>query len=125
MTLVSRASSVPWTGVGRIQMMITFLGISLSASGPTSPSSSYWRKGQNLRCARKGRFRSLTWQQSPFFYCSKIGDAEEKANASAKALDMSLLYSFVTPLTSMVVTKPETDDSPMIADKLTEGGRGL
>lgn len=38
---------------------------------------------------------------------------------------MSLLYSFVTPLTSMVVTKPESDDSPMIADKLTEGGRGL
>lgn len=37
---------------------------------------------------------------------------------------MSLRYSFVTPLTSMVVTKPETEkgaDSPLIADKLTEG----
>uniref|UniRef100_H3D0L8 Inter-alpha-trypsin inhibitor heavy chain H3 n=1 Tax=Tetraodon nigroviridis TaxID=99883 RepID=H3D0L8_TETNG len=54
---------------------------------------------------------------------SKTGDAEEKANASAEALDMSLRYSFVTPLTSMVVTKPETDDSPMIADKLTEEQR--
>uniref|UniRef100_A0A4W6FAS2 Inter-alpha-trypsin inhibitor heavy chain 3 n=1 Tax=Lates calcarifer TaxID=8187 RepID=A0A4W6FAS2_LATCA len=39
------------------------------------------------------------------------------------ALEMSLQYSFVTPLTSMVVTKPETEDgtdSPLIADKLTE-----
>lgn len=34
---------------------------------------------------------------------------------------MSLQYSFVTPLTSMVVTKPEASDSPLIADKLTEG----
>lgn len=48
---------------------------------------------------------------------------DEKANATAKALDMSLQYSFVTPLTSMVVTKPEVEDgtsSPLIADKLTE-----
>ena len=36
---------------------------------------------------------------------------------------MSLRYNFVTPLTSMVVIKPETetDDGLMIADKLTEG----
>ncbi|CAB1314808.1 unnamed protein product [Coregonus sp. 'balchen'] len=37
------------------------------------------------------------------------GTAEEKGNATAQALEMSLQYSFVTPLTSMVVTKPETD----------------
>ncbi|XP_070708549.1 inter-alpha-trypsin inhibitor heavy chain H3-like [Pempheris klunzingeri] len=51
------------------------------------------------------------------------GTSDEKANATAKALDMSLRYSFVTPLTSMVVTKPETEDgteAPLIADKLTE-----
>lgn len=108
-------------------MTITFLGISLSVSGPTSPSSSSWRKGQNLCWIEKGSLiiRCLIRQLSPFLFCSKTGDAEEKANASAKALDMSLLYSFVTPLTSMVVTKPEDDDAPMIADKLTEGKRGL
>ncbi|XP_068449933.1 inter-alpha-trypsin inhibitor heavy chain H3a [Clinocottus analis] len=57
---------------------------------------------------------------------SKSGTPEEKANATAKALDMSLHYSFVTPLTSMVVTKPDTKDgpdSPAIADKLTEEER--
>ncbi|KAM4613716.1 inter-alpha-trypsin inhibitor heavy chain H3-like [Polymixia lowei] len=57
---------------------------------------------------------------------SEIGTLEEKASATAKALDMSLQYSFVTPLTSMVVTKPETEDgpsSPLIADKLTEEQR--
>nr|XP_046240479.1 inter-alpha-trypsin inhibitor heavy chain H3-like [Scatophagus argus] len=57
---------------------------------------------------------------------SKSGDTYEKANATAKALEMSLQYSFVTPLTSMVVTKPETEDgtdSPLIADKLTEEQR--
>ncbi|XP_036956027.1 inter-alpha-trypsin inhibitor heavy chain H3-like [Acanthopagrus latus] len=59
---------------------------------------------------------------------SKTGTSDEKANTTAKALDMSLLYSFVTPLTSMVVTKPETEDgpeSPLIADKLTEEQRQL
>lgn len=56
---------------------------------------------------------------------SKSGASDEKTNASAKALEMSLEYSFVTPLTSMVVTKPETEgsDSPLIADKLTEEQR--
>ncbi|KAF7664518.1 hypothetical protein LDENG_00173360 [Lucifuga dentata] len=57
---------------------------------------------------------------------SKTGTENEKANFTAKALEMSLQYNFVTPLTSMVVTKPETEegtDSPLIADKLTEEQR--
>uniref|UniRef100_A0A671VC37 Inter-alpha-trypsin inhibitor heavy chain H3 n=1 Tax=Sparus aurata TaxID=8175 RepID=A0A671VC37_SPAAU len=57
---------------------------------------------------------------------SDIGSQQEKDSRTAKALDMSLRYSFVTPLTSMVVTKPETEDGPsgpLIADKLTEDQR--
>ncbi|XP_064310110.1 inter-alpha-trypsin inhibitor heavy chain H3 [Phalacrocorax carbo] len=47
---------------------------------------------------------------------------EEKENLTAKALDLSLKYKFVTPLTSMVVTKPEDfDNQDGIADKPTEG----
>lgn len=48
---------------------------------------------------------------------------EDKENITAQALDLSLRYNFVTPLTSMVVTKPETEDEDetFIADKLTEG----
>ncbi|XP_027747433.1 inter-alpha-trypsin inhibitor heavy chain H3 [Empidonax traillii] len=46
---------------------------------------------------------------------------EEKANLTAEALALSLKYKFVTPLTSMVVTKPEENDSEdVIADKPTE-----
>ncbi|KAG8007448.1 Inter-alpha-trypsin inhibitor heavy chain H3 [Nibea albiflora] len=52
---------------------------------------------------------------------SDIGTQQEKDAAKAKALELSLRYSFVTPLTSMVVTKPEDGPgSPLIADKLTE-----
>ncbi|KAJ8355293.1 hypothetical protein AAFF_G00073680 [Aldrovandia affinis] len=50
----------------------------------------------------------------------------EKANISARALELSLQYSFVTPLTSMVATKPQSDEAPgdtLIADKLTEDER--
>uniref|UniRef100_A0A8D2Q8F8 Inter-alpha-trypsin inhibitor heavy chain H3 n=1 Tax=Varanus komodoensis TaxID=61221 RepID=A0A8D2Q8F8_VARKO len=47
---------------------------------------------------------------------------EEKANLTAKALEMSLQYKFVTPLTSMVVTKPEdNEDKTALADKPLEG----
>uniref|UniRef100_A0A8D0EN55 Inter-alpha-trypsin inhibitor heavy chain H3 n=1 Tax=Strix occidentalis caurina TaxID=311401 RepID=A0A8D0EN55_STROC len=47
---------------------------------------------------------------------------EKKENLTAEALDLSLKYKFVTPLTSMVVTKPETyDNQDGIADKPTEG----
>ncbi|XP_028853572.1 inter-alpha-trypsin inhibitor heavy chain H3-like isoform X2 [Denticeps clupeoides] len=52
------------------------------------------------------------------------GSPEEKENATAEALSLSLQYSFVTPLTSMVVTKPEDEaNSTLIADKLTEDQR--
>ncbi|NXA45238.1 ITIH3 inhibitor, partial [Nothocercus julius] len=50
---------------------------------------------------------------------------EEKENLTAEALDLSLKYNFVTPLTSMVVTKPEDlENQAGIADKPTEG-RGV
>ncbi|KGL75413.1 Inter-alpha-trypsin inhibitor heavy chain H3, partial [Tinamus guttatus] len=46
---------------------------------------------------------------------------EEKENLTAEALDLSLKYNFVTPLTSMVVTKPEDlENQAGIADKPTE-----
>ncbi|GAB0194637.1 inter-alpha-trypsin inhibitor heavy chain H3-like [Grus japonensis] len=46
---------------------------------------------------------------------------EEKENLTAEALDLSLKYKFVTPLTSMVVTKPESyDNQDGIADKPIE-----
>ncbi|CAL8336642.1 unnamed protein product [Merluccius merluccius] len=67
----------------------------------------------------------LTIQQ--LLAASELGSPEEKTNATAKALEMSLKYSFVTPLTSMVVSKPETEQDPsgpLIADKLTEGRTG-
>ncbi|XP_054472647.1 inter-alpha-trypsin inhibitor heavy chain H3-like [Anoplopoma fimbria] len=57
---------------------------------------------------------------------SDIGTQQEKETMTAKALDLSVRYNFVTPVTSMVVTKPETEDgpdSPLIADKLTEDQR--
>ncbi|RMC00022.1 hypothetical protein DUI87_23431 [Hirundo rustica rustica] len=46
---------------------------------------------------------------------------EEKENLTAQALALSLMYKFVTPLTSMVVTKPEENNNEEgIADKPTE-----
>ncbi|KFQ74268.1 Inter-alpha-trypsin inhibitor heavy chain H3, partial [Phoenicopterus ruber ruber] len=47
---------------------------------------------------------------------------EEKENLTAEALDLALKYKFVTPLTSMVVTKPEDyHNQDGIADKPVEG----
>ncbi|KAF0035247.1 hypothetical protein F2P81_013005, partial [Scophthalmus maximus] len=57
---------------------------------------------------------------------SAIGTQQDKETATAEALNMSLRYGFVTPLTSMLVTKPDTEEgpaSPLIADKLTESQR--
>ncbi|KFP16383.1 Inter-alpha-trypsin inhibitor heavy chain H3, partial [Egretta garzetta] len=46
---------------------------------------------------------------------------DEKENLTAEALDLSLKYKFVTPLTSMVVTKPEDlNNQDGIADKPIE-----
>nr|DBA18731.1 TPA: hypothetical protein GDO54_016943 [Pyxicephalus adspersus] len=50
-------------------------------------------------------------------------DPSEKANLTAKALELSLKFNFVTPLTSMVVTKPEdkeNEEESLIADKFVE-----
>ncbi|XP_074139617.1 inter-alpha-trypsin inhibitor heavy chain H3 isoform X2 [Sminthopsis crassicaudata] len=52
----------------------------------------------------------------------KNAEGEEKENLTAQALDLSLKYHFVTPLTSMVVTKPEdNEETQSIADKPGEG----
>ncbi|KAF4093542.1 hypothetical protein AMELA_G00003060 [Ameiurus melas] len=45
---------------------------------------------------------------------------DEKDAARKKALDLSLKYEFVTPLTSMVVTKPQEDET-QVAHKPKEG----
>uniref|UniRef100_A0A8C6X1N8 Inter-alpha-trypsin inhibitor heavy chain H3 n=1 Tax=Naja naja TaxID=35670 RepID=A0A8C6X1N8_NAJNA len=51
-----------------------------------------------------------------------IAQGDEKENITAKALELSLKYNFVTPLTSMVVTKPEdNEEKESVADKPTEG----
>ncbi|XP_026198345.1 inter-alpha-trypsin inhibitor heavy chain H3-like [Anabas testudineus] len=57
---------------------------------------------------------------------SDIGTQQERDSISARALNISMRYSFVTPLTSMVVTKPETEEGAhnfLLADKLTEDQR--
>ncbi|XP_052046589.1 inter-alpha-trypsin inhibitor heavy chain H3 [Apodemus sylvaticus] len=52
----------------------------------------------------------------------KNARGDEKENITAEALELSLKYHFVTPLTSMVVTKPEdNEDQTSIADKPGEG----
>uniref|UniRef100_A0A8C5WLA4 Inter-alpha-trypsin inhibitor heavy chain 3 n=1 Tax=Leptobrachium leishanense TaxID=445787 RepID=A0A8C5WLA4_9ANUR len=52
-------------------------------------------------------------------------EGEEKTNITDKALELSLKYSFVTPLTSMVVTNPEDEDKSLVANKPKEGGKTL
>uniref|UniRef100_H0UTK9 Inter-alpha-trypsin inhibitor heavy chain 4 n=1 Tax=Cavia porcellus TaxID=10141 RepID=H0UTK9_CAVPO len=49
-------------------------------------------------------------------------DAESKALKS-RALNLSLNYNFVTPLTSMVVTKPEGQEQSQVANKPVEDGK--
>ncbi|NXM48659.1 ITIH4 inhibitor, partial [Gymnorhina tibicen] len=47
---------------------------------------------------------------------------EDQKALEAQALDLSLRYSFVTPLTSMVVTKPSDQQQKELANKPTEAG---
>lgn len=70
-------------------------------------------------------FSGLTLLPCPALPHSKNAQGDEKANLTAQALDLSLKYHFVTPLTSLVVTKPEDNEDQMaIADKPGEGGHG-
>ncbi|XP_074908978.1 inter-alpha-trypsin inhibitor heavy chain H4-like isoform X2 [Buteo buteo] len=46
--------------------------------------------------------------------------AEDQKTLEAQALELSLRYSFVTPLTSMVVTKPADQQQTELANKPTE-----
>ncbi|XP_077133077.1 inter-alpha-trypsin inhibitor heavy chain H3-like isoform X1 [Ranitomeya variabilis] len=49
-------------------------------------------------------------------------EGEDKRKITAKALDLSLKYNFVTPLTSMVVTPSEEKSDELIANKPKEQG---
>ncbi|KAG8128261.1 hypothetical protein E2320_015124 [Naja naja] len=48
-----------------------------------------------------------------------LAEGAEKKNLENQTLNLSLKYSFVTPMTSMVVTKPEAEE---VANKPTEKG---
>ncbi|XP_078059846.1 inter-alpha-trypsin inhibitor heavy chain H3-like [Mustelus asterias] len=61
----------------------------------------------------------LTIQQ--LFEKRVSADTNEKKNLTDRILELSLKYSFVTPLTSMVVTKPEENkNDTFVADKPPE-----
>ncbi|XP_070246854.1 inter-alpha-trypsin inhibitor heavy chain H4-like [Myotis yumanensis] len=47
----------------------------------------------------------------------------DKQTLETQALGLSLNYSFVTPLTSMVVTKPEGQEQSQVAEKPVENGK--
>uniref|UniRef100_A0A8C8ABD9 Inter-alpha-trypsin inhibitor heavy chain 4 n=1 Tax=Otus sunia TaxID=257818 RepID=A0A8C8ABD9_9STRI len=48
---------------------------------------------------------------------------EDQKTLEVQALELSLRYSFVTPLTSMVVTKPADQQQTELANKPTEAGK--
>lgn len=54
------------------------------------------------------------------FYFSALAEGELKEKLEAQAQALSLKFDFVTPLTSMVVTKPDAQD---VANKPTEAGK--
>ncbi|KAM9095864.1 inter-alpha-trypsin inhibitor heavy chain H4-like isoform X2 [Sarcophilus harrisii] len=60
----------------------------------------------------------LTIQQLLEKAVSASGD--EQKNLEARALNLSLKFNFVTPLTSMVVTKPEDQDKAQVVSKQVE-----
>ncbi|XP_074139624.1 inter-alpha-trypsin inhibitor heavy chain H4-like isoform X2 [Sminthopsis crassicaudata] len=60
----------------------------------------------------------LTIQQLLEKAVSASGD--EQKNLEAQALNLSLKFNFVTPLTSMVVTKPEDQDKAQVVSKPVE-----
>ncbi|KAM9324413.1 uncharacterized protein PAF06_000450 [Gastrophryne carolinensis] len=67
----------------------------------------------------------LTIEQLLTKQVSAKGDI--KRNITEEALDLSLKYSFVSPLTSMVITTSEADDDEkieVVANKPKEGGYG-
>lgn len=55
--------------------------------------------------------------------CRVSASDAEKQTLKTRALGLSLNYSFVTPLTSMVVTKPEGQEQSQVAEKPVENGK--
>lgn len=55
--------------------------------------------------------------------CRVSASNAEKQDLETHALTLSLHYCFVTPLTSMVVTKPEGKEQSEVAEKPMETGR--
>ncbi|XP_074139621.1 inter-alpha-trypsin inhibitor heavy chain H4-like isoform X2 [Sminthopsis crassicaudata] len=65
----------------------------------------------------------LTIQQLLEKAVSASGD--EQKNLEAQALNLSLKFNFVTPLTSMVVTKPEDQDKAQVVSKPVEADNDM
>lgn len=97
-------------------MVVSCLSSRLPVGAPSSPPG---------RVCKGGRLCLATQEPAEPLVSStcrvSASDAEKKA-LEARALSLSLNYSFVTPLTSMVITKPEGQEQSQVAEKPVENG---
>lgn len=97
-------------------MVVSCLSSRLPVGAPSSPPG---------RVCKGGKLCLATQEPAEPLVSStcrvSASDAEKKA-LEARALSLSLNYSFVTPLTSMVITKPEGQEQSQVAEKPVENG---
>lgn len=81
-------------------------------------------RGLTRRGQGEGKFQDT--QRPPELFMSSThrvtASGAELKDLEAQALNMSLTYAFVTPLTHMVVTKPEGQEQFQVAGKPMEVG---
>ncbi|NWV04950.1 ITIH4 inhibitor, partial [Ptilonorhynchus violaceus] len=117
---------------GKISLELDVLPVKIRAQSHTSDltleeEANVKEKGQVFRNQRYifGDFIERLWAyltiQQLLEKAISAHEEDQKA-LEAQALDLSLQYSFVTPLTSMVVTKPSDQQQAELANKPTEAG---
>lgn len=84
------------------------------------------RRGRERTSERAGQEARLPWAgRGAWSRCTSLRtklEGKEKADAAAKALQMSLAYQFVTPLTSMTIRGVADEDGlEPVVDKPPEG----
>lgn len=84
--------------------------------GTPSPTPRVWKGGR--------RELGIQGPAGPLMLstCRVSASDADKQALETQALGLSLNYSFVTPLTSMVVTKPEGQEQSQVAEKPVENG---
>ncbi|XP_069668858.1 inter-alpha-trypsin inhibitor heavy chain H3-like [Periplaneta americana] len=108
---------------GRLSLGTTEKDLSYKLTGQTADGLTYFEPDQPISVIDRGNkpsFMEKLWAYlsiQQLLNAQKKNDSKDSLNTKQQAIDLALKYSFVTPVTSLIVVRPDGNDTRADTDQ--------